>query len=712
MATPFPRVPAQPEGHERHVRESVLMKVTNESHPDKILPRDNEENVLVTSALPYVNNVPHLGNIIGSTLSADVYARYSRTQNRNTLYICGTDEYGTATETKALEEGVSPQALCDKYHALHAQVYEWFQIGFDYFGRTSTPKQTDIAQDIFLKLYDNQYLEEHTMRQLYCGTCERFLADRYVNGICPKCDYDDARGDQCDKCGQLLDAIELKEPKCKLCKGTPQERESKHMFLRIDTLQPQTEAWVSEMSKKGHWSSNGTFITESWFKEGLRPFSLSRDLKWGVPVPLKGYEDKVLYVWFDAPIGYPSITANYTSDWEKWWKNPEQVRLFQFMGKDNVRFHTVIFPSCLIGTKDKWTLLHHINTAEYLQYEGGKFSKSRNIGVFGDRAKDIGVSPSVWRYYLLSTRPESSDSQFVWHDFVTRNNSELLKNLGNFVNRIMTFMKKYEARLPPVPEGTLLRTDAPLPATSDGTPWGDLVAKFVADVNAILSKYTEYMDVGKMRAGLMTMMELSARGNLLLSDAGLDNTLFSEHRDRCDAVILLATNLIWVLTALVHPFMPATSDDMLAQLNAPPRALPKDHAFALDLLPGHMVGKAAHLFKNIDEKQAAAWKAQFGGDSSAEEEKPAMSKKQAAKARKAAEKAKAAAMPQTPEVLALDARVKEQGEKVRALKAAADVPQAEMDTALQTLLSLKAELQSAVDAALAEQAASVQLSSA
>ena len=712
MATPFPRVPAQPEGHERHVRESVLMKVTNESHPDKILPRDNEENVLVTSALPYVNNVPHLGNIIGSTLSADVYARYSRTQNRNTLYICGTDEYGTATETKALEEGVSPQALCDKYHALHAQVYEWFQIGFDYFGRTSTPKQTDIAQDIFLKLYDNQYLEEHTMRQLYCGTCERFLADRYVNGICPKCDYDDARGDQCDKCGQLLDAIELKEPKCKLCKGTPQERESKHMFLRIDTLQPQTEAWVSEMSKKGHWSSNGTFITESWFKEGLRPFSLSRDLKWGVPVPLKGYEDKVLYVWFDAPIGYPSITANYTSDWEKWWKNPEQVRLFQFMGKDNVRFHTVIFPSCLIGTKDKWTLLHHINTAEYLQYEGGKFSKSRNIGVFGDRAKDIGVSPSVWRYYLLSTRPESSDSQFVWHDFVTRNNSELLKNLGNFVNRIMTFMKKYEARLPPLPEGMLLRTDAPLPATSDGTPWGDLVAKFVADVNAILAKYTEYMNVGKMRAGLMTMMELSARGNLLLSDAGLDNTLFSEHRDRCDAVILLATNLIWVLTALVHPFMPATSDDMLAQLNAPPRALPKDHAFALDLLPGHMVGKAAHLFKNIDEKQAAAWKAQFGGDSSAEEEKPAMSKKQAAKARKAAEKAKAAAMPQTPEVLALDARVKEQGEKVRALKAAADVPQAEVDTALQTLLSLKAELQSAVDAALAQQAASVQLSTA
>ncbi|WFD19239.1 methionine--tRNA ligase [Malassezia caprae] len=704
MATPFPSEPPALDGHERHFHDSadVLMKVTRQNHPDKILPREGEPNVLVTSALPYVNNVPHLGNIIGSTLSADVYARYSRSQNRNTLYICGTDEYGTATETKALEDKVSPQALCDKYHALHAQVYEWFQIGFDHFGRTTTPKQTEIAQDVFLKLHKNGYFEEKTMRQLYCETCSRFLADRYVEGTCPKCGYDDARGDQCDKCGQLLDAIELQNPKCKMCKGTPVERESKHTFLRIDALQPQTEAWAMEQAKVGRWSPNGTFITESWFKEGLRPFSVSRDLKWGVPVPLPGYEDKVLYVWFDAPIGYPSITANYTDEWERWWKNPSQVKLYQFMGKDNVRFHTVIFPSCLIGTGDAWTKLHHLNTAEYLQYEGGKFSKSRNIGVFGDRAKDIGVSPSVWRYYLLSTRPESSDSQFVWHDFVTRNNSELLKNLGNFVNRIMTFMKKYDARLPESPK-LRLGPDGPLPTTGDGTPFGELTAKFVADVNQILAKYVDFMEVGKERAGLNTMMELSGRGNLLLSDAGLDNTLFNEHRAECDAVILLATNLIWVLTALVYPFMPMTSDQILAQLNAPPRALPKDCAFAIDLLPGHMVGKAAHLFKPIDEKQALAWKAQFGGDSS-KEEKPAMSKKAAAKARKAAEKAKAEAMPKTPEVLDLDAKVKAQGEAVRVLKSAADTPAEALDTAVAQLLALKKDLQAAVDSALAQQA--------
>lgn len=704
MATPFPRVPDAQPGQERSVNAaaSVLMKTTVQEHPDVVLPREGEDNVLVTSALPYVNNVPHLGNIIGSTLSADVFARYSRTRNRNTLYICGTDEYGTATETKALEDGVTPQALCDKYHALHAQVYEWFQIGFDYFGRTTTPRQTEIAQDVFLKLYRNGYMEERSMRQLYCEHCERFLADRYVNGICPKCGYDDARGDQCDKCGQLLDAIDLQAPKCKLCSNTPVEKESKHMFLRIDTLQPKTEAWAAQAAAQGKWSSNGLFITESWFKEGLRPFSLSRDLKWGVPVPLPGYENKVLYVWFDAPIGYPSITANYTQDWERWWKNPEQVRLHQFMGKDNVRFHTVIFPSCLIGTGDAWTMLHQINTTEYLQYEGGKFSKSRNIGVFGDKAKEVGVSPSVWRYYLLSTRPESSDSQFVWSDFVLRNNSELLKNLGNFVNRVMTFMKKYDGRVPAA-AGLRLGTDGPLPASSDGSALGELAAKFVADVNAILAKYIAFMDVGKLRAGLNAMMELSGRGNLLLSDAGLDNALFNDRRAQCDAVILLATNLIWVLSALVHPFMPLTCDQMLEQLNAPPRTVPD--AFALDLLPGHVVGKAAHLFKQIDEKQAAVWRAQFGGDSSAAEEKPAMSKKAAAKARKAAEKAKAAAMPSTPEVQALQAQVQSQGELVRSLKASSDAPASEVDGAVAKLLALKTQLQAEVDRALAAQAA-------
>jgi len=294
----------------------------------------------------------------------------------------------------------------------------------------------------------------------------------------------------------------------------------------------------------------------------------------------------------------------------------------------------------------------------------------------------------------------------VWHDFVTRNNSELLKNLGNFCNRVLTFMKKYNATLPPIPAGLGLRpgTEGPLATTPEcDAPFAVLVAKFVADVNAILAQYVEYMEVSKLRAGLNTMMALSARGNLFLSDAGLDNTLFSERRAECDAVMLLATNLIWVLTALVYPFMPQTSDQMLVQLNAPPRALPAGEAFALDLLPGHMVGKAAHLFKNIDEKQAEAWKKQFGGDSTGEPEKPAMSKKAAAKARKAAEKEKAAALPQTPEVLELDQQVKAQGEAVRTLKTQG-APAADVEVAVQQLLARKESLQQAIDAALAAQA--------
>ncbi|PWN51489.1 putative MES1-methionyl-tRNA synthetase [Violaceomyces palustris] len=749
MASPFPIALPVTETRSHNKDPSVLMKLTsaNLEPGQKILPKPDEPNVLVTSALPYVNNVPHLGNIIGSTLSADVYARYSRTRNRNTLYICGTDEYGTATETKALEDGVSPQQLCDKYHSLHAQVYEWFQIGFDHFGRTTTPKQTQIAQDVFLKLNRNGYLEQRSMTQLYCQSCSRFLADRYVEGVCPKCSYDDARGDQCDKCGQLLDAVELIKPRCKLCSSSPIQKDSKHMFLRIDNLQPDCEKWARKAAVEGAWSANGRLITESWFKEGLRPFSLTRDLKWGVPVPVEGMEDKVLYVWFDAPIGYPSITANYTDDWEQWWKNPENVKLYQFMGKDNVRFHTVIFPSCLIGSGDPWTMLHHISTTEYLQYEGGKFSKSRNVGVFGDKAGQIGVPPSVWRYYLLANRPEAADSQFAWRDFITRNNSELLANLGNFCNRVLTFMKKYDRKLPEVPEGQGLRLchEGPLEEeeeeeeeereeekkVNEAEEGSSVIgsssrrnAKFVKDVNSILGQYIEAMEAVKLRPGLQAMMALSARGNLFLTESHLDNNLFSDRRAECDAVMLLAINLIWVLSALIHPFMPETSDSILVQLDAPPRTVPEGGKFSLDLLPGHVIGKASHLFKRIDEKQEEIWRVQFGGsvDSSkqgGDDKQQGMSKKQAQKLAKAEKKKKlteAAATEsqaggsrsaavvvknKTPELIELEKEVKDKGDEVRKAKEALKAKKGQDDEAeksaadekVKELLDLKSRLE-------------------
>lgn len=333
------------------------------------MPIPGQRNILITSALPYVNNVPHLGNIIGSVLSADVFSRYCKVRNINSLYICGTDEYGTAIETKAIEDGVSPQEICDKYYQIHSDIYKWFDIGFDHFGRSATPKQTEITQDIFLSLHRNGYIEQKTELQLFCPKHERFLADRFVEGICPRCAYPDARGDQCDKCGNLLDPMELIEPRCKIDGATPVPRNTTHFYVRLDELQPTVQNFVAEQSPR--WSSNATSITQSWLKQGLHPRSITRDLKWGVPVPLEGYQDKVFYVWFDAPIGYISITANYTDaaveggqEWKKWWFHDDKtdVKLYQFMGKDNVPFHTVLFPASLLGTGQNWTMLHNIST--------------------------------------------------------------------------------------------------------------------------------------------------------------------------------------------------------------------------------------------------------------------------------------------------------------------------------------------------------------
>ncbi|GMM27337.1 methionine--tRNA ligase [Martiniozyma asiatica (nom. inval.)] len=562
----------------------------------QILPKENEKNILITSALPYVNNVPHLGNIVGSVLSADIYARYCKDRNYNTLFICGTDEYGTATETKALEEKVSPRELCDKYHKIHKEVYDWFQIGFDHFGRTTTEKQTEIAQDIFTKLYENGYLEEQSMRQLYCPEHNGYLADRYVEGECPKCHYEDARGDQCDKCGGLLDSFELINPRCKLDNATPIPKNSNHIFLSLDKLEPQLKEWVKNASVEGAWSKNSKTITNSWLKEGLKPRCITRDLVWGTPVPLDGFDEKVLYVWFDATIGYISITANYTDDWKKWWQNNENVNLYQFMGKDNVPFHTVVFPASEIGTKDPWTMLYHLNTTEYLQYEGGKFSKSRNIGVFGNNAKETGISPSVWRYYLASVRPENQDSQFSWLEFVTKNNSELLANLGNFVNRIVKFVNaKYNGVVPNFDE-------------KNCPNW---INEAKGDFNLLLKTYIDDMETCHLRKGLETAMLLSSRGNQFLQDNKLDNSLYENTPEKSDAVVAIGLNIVYLVSAMIGPYMPETRDQICQILNVPHLRIPDE--LSLWLKGGHCIGKPKYLFGRIDEKKVDEWRNKYGG---------------------------------------------------------------------------------------------------
>lgn len=628
-----------------------------EPSTDKILPRKGERNILITSALPYVNNEPHLGNIVGSVLSADVFSRYvplmylfysrllptryNKARGRPTLYVCGTDEYGTATETKALEEGITPRELCDKYYTLHAEIYEWFEIGFDIFGRTSTQQQEQITQDIFRQLYQNDFLIERASRQPYCEKHKAFLADRFIEGTCPSCYYEDARGDQCDRCGTVdYEPLDLINPRCKVDPDTtPVARDTRHIHLQLDKLQPSIDTWFRSASKEGAWSENGIGIVDAWLTQGLRDRGITRDLKWGTPIPLdvftdeadrEIYKDKVFYVWFDACIGYVSITANYTDQWERWWRAPEDVRLYQFMGKDNVPFHAVIFPGSQIGTGQKWTMLHHLSTTEYLNYEGGKFSKSRGVGVFGSTAKETGVPPDVWRYYLLTNRPETSDTEFKWKRFIEQNNNELLAKLGNFVNRVIKLVnsKIYESTIPDY-------------STSFSTSTYDTIK---AAINLSLKQYIEELEAVKLKAGLETAMKIVQVGNSFLQSNGFDNKLALNEPEKAAAVTGIAINIIYLCASIFAPYLPATSKSILDQLQAPFLLIP-DHWSGDYIKPHHKIGKARYLFSPIEPKKEDEWRAKFGGTKTErlkkeEELAKGAAKKAALKAKKAEQKNK------------------------------------------------------------------------
>ncbi|KAJ0234787.1 Methionine--tRNA ligase [Hirschfeldia incana] len=583
----------------------------NEGTSAPKLPITGKRNILITSALPYVNNVPHLGNIIGCVLSADVYARYCRLRGYNAIYICGTDEYGTATETKALEQNCSPKEICDKYHAIHKEVYEWFDISFDKFGRTSTPEQTQVCQAIFNKLFDNNFLSENTMQQLYCDTCKKFLADRLIEGSCPfkECNYDSARGDQCEKCGKLLNPTELKVPRCKVCQTTPRIRDTDHLFIELPLLKDKLEAYINETSVTGSWSQNAIQTTKAWLNEGLRQRCITRDLKWGVPVPHEKYKEKVFYVWFDAPIGYVSITSCYTSEWEKWWKNPENVELYQFMGKDNVPFHTVMFPSTQLGTGENWTLMKTISVTEYLNYETKKFSKSKGVGVFGDDVKNTNIPVEVWRYYLLTNRPEVSDTQFLWDDLRAKLTGELLHNLGNFVNRVLTFIAKPE----PAGYGSVI-PDAP------GAESHPLTQSLAEDVGKFLKQYVEAMEKVKLKQGLKIAMSISNEGNAYLQETKFWK-LYKENKPSCAIVIRTAAGLVHLLAQLLEPFMPSFSREVFKQLNLPLQFSLSDERGELtlastpwEILPrNHKIGTPQPLFKELTEEEVQQYKEKFEG---------------------------------------------------------------------------------------------------
>lgn len=633
-----------------------------------ILPKKGERNVLITSALPYVNNVPHLGNIVGSVLSADVFARYCRLRNWNTLYVCGTDEYGTATETKALELGITPREICDRFNKIHADIYRWFNISFDHFGRTTTEHQTKIAQEIFLELHKNGYLCEEVVEQLYCNHCDRFLADRFVEGTCPFCGYEDARGDQCDLCSKLINPTELKEARCKLCKEHPVLRKSGHLFINLPKLEPAFEVWFKKKTSADEWTQTAKVITSAWLRDGLKPRCITRDLKWGTPVPLPDYKDKVFYVWFDAPIGYLSITAGYTSDWELWWKQPDQVKLYQFMAKDNVPFHAIVFPMTQLGTHSSYTTVDHLVAVEYLNYEDAKFSKSRGVGVFGNDAQDTGIPADVWRFYLMYQRPENQDTSFSWSDLQLKNNSELLNNLGNFVNRALTFLFNNFGGV--VPELHILDEDKVV----------------IAKVSAQLAHYINLMDKVRLRDSIRCILNISRIGNQYIQFHKPWELVKGtpEQKQRSASIMSLCAHVACLLAGLLQPFMPETSDALRQQLNVPVFQLTPH--FAPLLRPGHQMNKPAPLFKKIEQETIDTLKKRFEGKSPSPAKMVNGHKENGVNTANTQASGDTSSNPDE-----LTNRVQAQGNKVRELKAA-KADKATIDKEVACLLDLKKQL--------------------
>ena len=537
------------------------------------------KRIIVTSALPYANNVPHLGNLM-CVLSADVYTRFLRLKNKDVISVLGTDEHGTTTETKALEEGLTPKQITDKYFKIHKTIYDWFNCEYDCFGRTSSKENHEIAKEIFLSLDKQGYIKEQTIKQAYCEKCKKFLADRFVEGTCPYCNYEDARGDQCDNCGKLLEPKELKNPKCKICSSKPIFKETKHLFIDLPKLQPKLESWIKKSEQ--NWSQNAKTMTHGWLKEGLKLRAITRDLKWGIPIPKKGYEGKVFYSWFDAPIGYISIAKETRKDWAKYWKDKD-TELVQFMGKDNIPFHTILFPAFLIGADLGYTLLDKISVNEYLNYESGKFSKSRNIGVFGDDAMKLGIPADVFRYYLLVNRPEKTDTEFCWNDFQEKLNTELLGNFGNLVNRTLTFINRFF-------DGKTAK------ATKD--------LDYTKEIKQIEEAY-EKID---LKHALKLIMSLSKKGNQYFQENEPWN-LVKNNKKKAQNVLTNLATLVKDLSILIEPYLPKTAENIWKQLKI--KDLKWDNLEKP--LENHQIGKPALLFNKLEDDKVEEFKQKFSG---------------------------------------------------------------------------------------------------
>ncbi|MFF3766063.1 methionine--tRNA ligase [Streptomyces sp. NPDC001922] len=569
---------------------------------------------LITSALPYINGIKHLGNMVGSMLPADVYARYLRQRGHDVLYICATDEHGTPAELAAKEAGLPVDTFCGQQHDAQKAIYDGFELAFDYFGRSSSPENVEITQRFARSLKENGFIEERSIRQVFSVADDRFLPDRYIVGTCPHCGYDKARGDQCENCTRVLDPTDLIDPRSAVSGSSDLEvRETKHLFLLQSKLQPEVEAWLEGNGSKD-WPTLASSIAHKWLTEGLNDRAITRDLEWGVPVPADTWpelaaEGKVFYVWFDAPIEYIGATKEWADadpdsrDWKSWWYEADDVRYTEFMAKDNVPFHTVMFPAMQLGTREPWKKVDYVKAFNWLNYYGGKFSTSQKRGIFTDAALEL-LPADYWRYFLMANAPESDDTSFSWELFSSVVNKDLADTLGNFVNRVLSFSRK--------------RFGDEVPA---GKEAGEAEVRLGEEIARLLSEYEGHLEALQFRKAAQSLRALWSAGNSYLEEKAPWLEIKTD-QEAAALTLRTAMNLIHLYSVVSEPFIPASAKAMRSAFALSDDArtwVTAAEAKSLDSVPaGTGFTVPPVLFAKISEEDLEAYRERFGGAETAE----------------------------------------------------------------------------------------------
>ncbi|GAB4181615.1 MAG: methionine--tRNA ligase [Calditrichia bacterium] len=545
-----------------------------------------KKKYLVTAALPYANGPIHLGHLAGAYLPADVFVRYCRMQKRDVIFICGTDEHGVPITITAEKQGKTPQQIVDYYYENIKQSFERFGMSFDNFSRTSLPIHHETAQEFFLELYKKGYFSEQTQQQLFCEHDNMFLADRYIEGTCPYCHSENARGDQCENCGKWIEPTQLIQPKCKICGHTPIVRETKHWFFRLPLFQKQLEEWIH--SKKD-WRDNVISFCNKWFKEGLQDRAITRDLDWGIKVPLEEAKGKVLYVWFEAPIGYISSTKEWAQKigkpekWKEYWQDTKNTKLVHFIGKDNIVFHAIIFPAMLMGHGD-YVLPYNVPANEFLNLEGNKLSTSRNYAVWLEDYLSKFDADSL-RYTLASNAPETKDTDFSWKDFQARHNNELADILGNFINRTATFISKY------------YDNKVPTPGSFD-----DLDQEMLTVLKEAPEKIGQLFDNYQLREATKSIMDVARFANKYFNDQAPWKSR-KENPEKCATTLYVCIQVVRSLAILFHPILPFSAQKIWDALNLSGKVEDETWQSAAELKveAGHSLNAFPILFKKLED---------------------------------------------------------------------------------------------------------------